>query len=241
MTTRKSSSKSSDGSQAEPKKTPTPKAAAPKAKKPASKRAPKASAEKAKTRSKPSAEAPQPPKHDQQDELLSHMPQAYLEKLDEISRNVLKASLSGQKLLSERVRRSLEGDPSMMPQADPLHANPEVLNTWEHILSDPELLMQSQADLYAGYLDLWSNATRRMMSGEASDPVITPDPADKRWKSDAWRDHPLFDAMKQSYLLNQRFLMGLVDGAKGVDEATKRKVQFLTQQWSTPSPRPISP
>ncbi len=228
MTTRKSSSKSSDGSQAEPKKTSTPKASVSKAKKPTTKRAPKASA--AKARSKTSADAPKPPQPDQQDELLSHMPQAYLEKLDEISRNVLKASLSGQKLLSERVRRSLEGDPSMMPQADPLHANPEVLNTWEHILSDPELLMQSQADLYAGYLDLWSNATRRMMSGEASDPVITPDPADKRWKSDAWRDHPLFDAMKQSYLLNQRFLMGLVEGAKGVDEATKRKVQFLTQQ-----------
>lgn len=230
MTTRKSSSKSSDGSQTEPKKTPTPKAAATKAKKPARKRAPKASAVKAKADVRTEAEAPLPPTQDQMDDHLGHMPQAYLEKLDEISRNVLKASLSGQKLLSERVRRSLEGDTSMMPQADPLHANPEVLNTWEHILSDPELLMQSQADLYAGYLDLWSNATRRIMSGEPTEPVIEPDPSDKRWKSDAWREHPLFDAMKQSYLLNQRFLMGLVEGAKGVDEATKRKVQFLTQQ-----------
>jgi polyhydroxyalkanoate synthase len=230
MTTRKSSSKSSDGSQTEPKKTPTSKAAASKAKKPARKRAPKASAVKAKADVRTEAEAPQPPKQEQLDDHLGHMPQAYLEKLDEISRNVLKASLSGQKLLSERVRRSLEGDTSMMPQADPLHANPEVLNTWEHILSDPELLMQSQADLYAGYLDLWSNATRRIMSGELTEPVIEPDPSDKRWKSDAWREHPLFDAMKQSYLLNQRFLMGLVEGAKGVDEATKRKVQFLTQQ-----------
>lgn len=224
MTTRKSSSKSSDGSQAEPKKTPTPKSAKPKPRKPAP---PKAA--KAKT-AKPKADPPEKTAETQHAEPLNHLPQDYLEKLDEISRNVLKASLRGQKLMSESVRRSLEGDTSMMPQSDPLHANPEVLSTWEHILTDPELIMQSQADLYAGYLDLWSNATRRMMSGETPDPVISPDPADKRWKSDAWSEHPLFDAMKQSYLLNQRFLMGLVDGAKGVDEATKRKVHFLTQQ-----------
>ena len=153
-----------------------------------------------------------------------------LEHLEEVSRNVMQTALKSQKLMSDVMRRSLEGDQSLLPQADPLHATPELLQTWENILSDPELLLQAQSDLYRGYLDLWSGATKRLFSGEETPPAIEPEKGDKRWRSKAWSDNPMFDAMKQSYLLNQRFLMGLVSGAKGVDEATKRKVQFVTRQ-----------
>ena len=238
MTTRKSSSSSSSSSSRTPKKTATPKAAK---RKPASKAtASKASgrkpstgktADKTQTAAKPdpqtqAASGPESPN----DFPMGGLSDENLQHLEEMSRRVLQASIKGQKLMNDAMKRSLEGDPSMAPQIDPLHANPEMLQAWEHILSDPEAIMQAQADLYSGYLDLWANATRRMMSGEKPKPVIEPDPADKRWKSDAWTEHPLFDAMKQSYLLNQRFLMGLVDGVKGVDEATKHKVHFLTQQ-----------
>jgi polyhydroxyalkanoate synthase len=150
--------------------------------------------------------------------------------LEEVSRNVMQTALKSQKLMSDVMRRSLEGDQTLIPQADPLHATPDLLQTWENILSDPELLLQAQSDLYRGYLDLWSGATKRLFTGEEAQPAIEPDKGDKRWRSKAWSDNPMFDAMKQSYLLNQRFLMGLVSGAKGVDESTKRKVQFVTRQ-----------
>ena len=153
-----------------------------------------------------------------------------LQHLEEVSRNVMSTALTSQKLMSDVMRRSLEGDQSLLPQADPLHATPELLQTWENILSDPELLLQAQSDLYRGYLDLWSGATKRLFSGEETAPAIEPEKGDKRWRSAAWSDNPMFDAMKQSYLLNQRFLMGLVSGAKGVDDATRRKVQFVTKQ-----------
>ncbi len=155
-----------------------------------------------------------------------------LERLEEASRNVMQTALKSQKLMSDVMRRSLEGDTSLMPQADPLHASPELLETWEHILSDPELLLQAQADLYRGYLDLWSGTTKKLVSGEPSEPAIAPEKGDKRWRSKAWSENPLFDAMKQSYLLNQRFMMGLIHGAKGIDEKTRRKVEFVTRQMT---------
>lgn len=235
MTTRKSSSSSSDGSGDAPKKAAPTKAA----KRKTATKATSRKATKSKTASKPetASRAASASQHESAvkpeaatDVFSGHLSEENLQTLEEMSRRVLQASIKGQKLMSDAMKRSLEGDPKMAPQIDPMHANPEMLSAWEHILSDPELIMQAQADLYAGYLDLWSNATRRMMSGDAVDPVIEPDPGDKRWKSSAWSEHPLFDAMKQSYLLNQRFLMGLVDGVKGVDETTKRKVHFLTQQ-----------
>ncbi|WP_206340899.1 PHA/PHB synthase family protein [Marinicauda algicola] len=160
---------------------------------------------------------------------LPEIPVEDVKRLEELSRNLMQSALKSQKVLSDVMRKSLEGDQSMLPQADPLHAGPEMLQVWENILSDPELLMQSQADLYRGYMDLWSGTMGRLMSGEAK-PAVEPEKGDKRWRAKEWSEHPVFDAIKQSYLLNQRFLMGLVSGVKGVDEATKRKAEFVTRQ-----------
>lgn len=160
---------------------------------------------------------------------LPELPAEDVERLEDLSRNLMQSALKSQKLLSDVMRRSLEGDQSLMPQADPLHAGPEMLQVWENILADPELLMQSQADLYRGYMDLWSGTMSKMMSGEAK-PAVEPEKGDKRWRDKDWNEHPVFDAIKQSYLLNQRFLLGMVHGAKGVDEATKRKAEFVTRQ-----------
>ncbi|MEQ8405220.1 MAG: class I poly(R)-hydroxyalkanoic acid synthase [Oceanicaulis sp.] len=163
---------------------------------------------------------------------LAPLSQEDLDRLEEVSRTIMQSALKSQKLMSDVMRRSLEGDPGLMPQADPLHAAPELVQAWETILSDPELLLKAQSDLYRGYLDLWSGATKKLMSGEETAPAIMPEKGDKRWRSAAWSEHPMFDAMKQSYLLNQRFLMGLISGAKGLDDATRRKVEFVTRQMT---------
>ncbi len=161
---------------------------------------------------------------------FSTLPEQDLETLEKISREVMQASLKSQKLMSDVMRRSLEGDQTVLPQADPLHAAPELAETWNRILSDPELLLQAQSDLYKGYLDLWANATKRLMSGEPAEPVVQPAKGDKRWRSEDWATNPLFNAIQQSYLLNQRFMMGLISGAKGLDEPTRRKAEFVTRQ-----------
>ncbi|MBR9826310.1 MAG: class I poly(R)-hydroxyalkanoic acid synthase [Alphaproteobacteria bacterium] len=153
-----------------------------------------------------------------------------LETLDQVSRNLMQASLKSQKLMSDVMAKALEGDP-VMPQADPFHSAPEFGEVWTHIMSQPELVMQAQADLMKGYLDLWTNTTKRVVTG-AEEAAIKPEPGDKRWRSKDWSENPVFDAIKQSYLLNQNFMMGLVHGVDGIDDRTKRKVEFLTKQMT---------
>ena len=153
-----------------------------------------------------------------------------METLDQVSRNLMQSALKSQKLMSDVMQKSLEGDP-VMPQADPFHSAPEFGEVWRQIVSQPELVMRAQADLMKGYLDLWGGTTRRLMSGESVD-AVKPEPGDKRWRSKEWSENPVFDAIKQSYLLNQNFLMGMVQGVDDVDEVTKRKVEFLTKQMT---------
>ena len=153
-----------------------------------------------------------------------------METLDHMSRNLMQASLMSQELMSDVMQKALEGDP-VLPNADPFHAAPEFNEVWGKIAHQPELMMRAQADLMKGYIDLWSNTTKRVMAGEG-DAVIEPEKGDKRWRDADWTANPLFSAIKQSYLLNQHFLMGLVQSVPDVDERTRRKVEFLTKQMT---------
>ncbi|MHA6288533.1 class I poly(R)-hydroxyalkanoic acid synthase [Maricaulis sp. CAU 1757] len=155
-----------------------------------------------------------------------------LETLDILSRNLMRASLKSQKLMSDVMQKALAGDP-VMPQADPFHAAPEVGETWQKIAGQPELVLQAQADLLRGYLDLWSGTARRTMGGDDTvADTVKPDAGDKRWRSADWSDNPVFSAIRQSYLLNQNFMLGLVRSVEGLDERTRRKAEFLTRQMT---------
>jgi poly[(R)-3-hydroxyalkanoate] polymerase subunit PhaC len=151
-----------------------------------------------------------------------------VEALDHMSRNLMQAALKSQKLMSDSMHKALEGKIEM-PDTATINSTPELSDVWTKIVSDPEKLMNAQAGLMSGYLDLWTNTTKQLYDGDDHS-TIKPDAGDKRWRSEDWSENPVFNAIKQSYLLNQNFLMGLVHGVEGVDPAVKRKVEFLTKQ-----------
>ena len=63
-------------------------------------------------------------------------------------------------------------------------------------------------------------------------------PGDKRFNDPDWASNPMFDMMKQSYLLSSNWLNSLVAEVQGVDPATKRRVEFFTKMRK---PAPIEP
>ena len=97
------------------------------------------------------------------------------------------------------------------------------------ILADPVKVSQLQAALLEGYAGLWRVAARRLM-GEAAEPVIAPEPGDRRFKDNDWSEKLVFDVIKQSYLLSARRLRGALDGVEGVDAHTRAKVDFFARQ-----------
>lgn len=200
-------------------------------KKPAAKRKPRKTAPRNKpAASKTSAKPTAAPKADAAPGgyNFAGMNPADIEALDHMSRNLMQAALKSQKLMSDSMRKALDGKVEM-PDTQAINTAPELGQVWSKIVSDPEKMMEAQAGLLTGYLDLWTNTSKRFLAGE-SEPVVNADPGDKRWRSEDWSENPVFDAIKQSYLLNQNFLMGLVHGVEGVDPAIKRKVEFLTKQ-----------
>ena len=62
-------------------------------------------------------------------------------------------------------------------------------------------------------------------------PSPSPAQGDKRFKHEDWHEHFLFDYIKQSYLIAARWLHDQVASVEGLDEHTKKKVDFFTRQY----------
>lgn len=99
----------------------------------------------------------------------------------------------------------------------------------EYWLSDPERALHAQTELFSRYMALWNTSIRRM-SGEASPDIAKPEAGDKRFAAQEWDENQFFNFLKQAYLLTSGWVENLVEQTEGLDEHTKHKAVFYTQQ-----------
>jgi polyhydroxyalkanoate synthase len=98
------------------------------------------------------------------------------------------------------------------------------------MLSNPYRLAETQLNLFWEYSALWQSAMLRLM-GQPARPVVEPAKSDKRFRHEDWQEHFLFDYVKQSYLITARWLHDAVANVEGLDEHTRKKVDFFTRQY----------
>ena len=121
-----------------------------------------------------------------------------------------------------RVPSSLAHDPTA-----PARAFAEFTMQW---WTDPAGVLQASQKAAAEWMDLWSRAARRATGGEV-EPLVAPERGDRRFNDPAWSEEPVFDYLKQAYLLASRQANELVEKAEGVDEATRTRALFFTQAY----------
>jgi polyhydroxyalkanoate synthase len=60
---------------------------------------------------------------------------------------------------------------------------------------------------------------------------VDPEPGDKRFSAPEWTESPIFDYIRQSYLLNVRFLKALAEKVPVKDEHAREKLRFAVRQY----------
>ncbi|WP_341644227.1 PHA/PHB synthase family protein [Thauera sp. SDU_THAU2] len=88
-------------------------------------------------------------------------------------------------------------------------------------------MQQAFAEKHAA---LWSSMLARKPGGEAA-PVVQPEPGDRRFNAPEWSESPVFDYVRQAYLLNAGFLKEMADALPMADGRAKSRIQFLTRQY----------
>jgi poly[(R)-3-hydroxyalkanoate] polymerase subunit PhaC len=96
--------------------------------------------------------------------------------------------------------------------------------------TNPAGVLQASQAAASEWVELWSRAARRAV-GVDSQPLIAPERGDRRFGDPAWSEEPVFDYLKQAYLLASRQATDLVEKAQGVDEATRTRALFFTRTY----------
>lgn len=114
--------------------------------------------------------------------------------------------------------------------ADPAVISNLFLDVARRLFTNPDKLRAAQARLSEDYAKLWE-ATQAATKGEKRAPLAEPAKHDRRFKDDEWSENPLFDAIKQYYLLTTRWLEAIVQEVEGLDPKTRQKAEFYTRQF----------
>ena len=94
-------------------------------------------------------------------------------------------------------------------------------------LPDTSAFAKAQADFWTDSLKLW----QRFLTPAQAEPAEE-NPAyarDRRFAAPQWRDNPMFDLVRQSYLLIADHLLKGVDAIDGLDPKQKEQVRFATK------------
>ncbi|MDH5260817.1 MAG: class I poly(R)-hydroxyalkanoic acid synthase [Gammaproteobacteria bacterium] len=112
---------------------------------------------------------------------------------------------------------------------DPFNVLGSFKESAKGLTSDPARLMKANLDLWQQHMQLWQSAAAKVL-GDKTGVTTTADKGDKRFKSGEWDENPIFDFIKQSYLITSRWLMDTMSNIEGMSEADAKKVQFHTKQ-----------
>jgi polyhydroxyalkanoate synthase len=89
--------------------------------------------------------------------------------------------------------------------------------------------LEIQNRYYRRRLELWAAYASHRPEAPAQ-PMIEPDPADRRFRAPEWKAQPYFEYVAQSYLLAGEWLREVVDNTK-LEPHTKKKLEFFTRQF----------
>ncbi|WP_394017810.1 class I poly(R)-hydroxyalkanoic acid synthase [Xanthobacter pseudotagetidis] len=150
--------------------------------------------------------------------------------MEAFSRNLARLVEEGGKAMAAYLgpREAGRKDDMADDIADALKTVGHVAEYW---MADPQRTIEAQSRLMGGYLSVWANTMKRL-AGEEVTPVVAPDPKDPRFKDAGWSDSPIFDALRQAYLVTSKWAEDMVEEAEGLDDHTKHKAEFLVRQVS---------
>lgn len=151
---------------------------------------------------------------------------------EELSHNVTRFIEGAGKAAAAYLKPVQEGRTLSEPPPEASEAIKSLTRVAEAWMTDPQRSLEAQTRLGTQFMSLWASTLKRAQ-GEPAEPVAEPEPKDNRFKDPEWSENPIFDFLKQAYLISSRWAEDLVENADGLDERTRHKAQFYLKQLSS--------
>ena len=130
-----------------------------------------------------------------------------------------------QQMMLEHVAKTMGEAPAFDPSS---LASAAAQWPMMNLFADPAKIARQQMEMWSEGLAIWQRALGR----HSGDPELEAKAdKDRRFNAPQWRDNPLFDMIRQSYLLVSERLLGGVDAIEGLDEKQREKLRFMTKSF----------
>src|SRR6185369_1603210 len=132
-----------------------------------------------------------------------------------------------QQMLMEFWAEGLKND-QPMPNFQSLGSIPSFGFGEQAAPADPMALMSAGAQAWAKGLETWG----KMLGGVTAAPTADEkERKDRRFAAAEWRDNPIFDTIRQTYLRVSDQLLGTVDEIENVEPEMREKLRFATRSF----------
>ena len=139
--------------------------------------------------------------------------------LDKVTQNFLTAmTTETQKLMEMFGGKASSGDDDRV----------KLNETWAQMFNiphNPDDVMKTINDYQKNQLKLWSG-----LLGNSTEEATKPAPGDRRFHAPEWSENPVFNYIKESYLMTSHMIQKTAQNAN-LDPKKQKKLEFYTQQY----------
>ncbi|GLR65276.1 class I poly(R)-hydroxyalkanoic acid synthase [Marinospirillum insulare] len=100
----------------------------------------------------------------------------------------------------------------------------------QQLAANPMVMFDEQMSLMQGQMQLWQNTVRELLGQKDVEATIEPARDDRRFNDPEWSENLIYKFIKQSYLLQSRSVLNVVNGVEGLEDHTRQQVDFYTRQ-----------
>jgi polyhydroxyalkanoate synthase len=147
--------------------------------------------------------------------------------MNELSGILKDVNEKSQKLVQAFVDKQRQS--SNIDQAEAVAVGKSFQELTTQLMADPNKLFDSQMNYWKDYWGLLQKSSLQLLGGApAQEQEERPD---KRFRHESWNANPMFNFIKESYLLTSKAIRTAVQDIQGLDDKTRQKVEFYTNQY----------
>lgn len=149
----------------------------------------------------------------------------------ELAATLCRIAEQSQRMVTDFMARRATDAGKIDPEDnDPLNICGAFQQMMQRMMANPARLAEAQIGLWDSYMELWQHTANKML-GQVAEPMAKPEVDDRRFLDAEWDENPVFDYIKQSYLITSNWMINTVRQTEGLDDATLRKAEFYTRQF----------
>ncbi len=160
---------------------------------------------------------------------MSEKPGSGKPDVEQLSKELFELAQRSQGMYTQLLQSSNSMGATSM---DPLNVSKAMTDAAQKLWMDPGRLMEANINLWQQHMQLWQKASGQLAGSARGEATASPEPGDRRFSHPDWQENPLFDFIKQSYLITARWLVDTMSGIEGIDDQTAHKVEFYTRQFA---------